>query len=160
MAHYTDGTVEDVTANAKFEPNDTEMAEVSTSGLVTARDLPGVVAVMARYQGQVAVFRASCRWAHRSNDVPSPRNFIDEAGVQATAHARDSTFVRVRRRHLLAPHDDRLAGRLPTIDEARQFLAEKDPAKRAKWIDTCWTSGELCRLLRHEVERHPAQQAA
>jgi hypothetical protein len=142
LAHYTDGTVEDVTANAKFEPNDTEMAEVSPSGLVTARDLPGVVAVMARYQGQVAVFRASLPLGAQVNDVPSPRNFIDELvfkqlrtlGIPPSPICDDNTFLR---RTTID-----VAGRLPTVEEATQFAANPDPAKRAKWIDALLASGD------------------
>ncbi len=59
VAHYTNGATEDVTGTVKFEPNNPEMAEVSASGLVKTLDLTGDVAVMARYQGQVGVFRAS-----------------------------------------------------------------------------------------------------
>ena len=57
LAHYTDGTIEDVTRLAQFDPNDGEMAEVSAHGLVKTLDLTGDVAVMARYQGHVGVFR-------------------------------------------------------------------------------------------------------
>ena len=59
MAVYSDGTTEDVTQMALYEPNDTEMAEVTTAGLVKTLDLSGEVAVMARYQGQVSTFRAT-----------------------------------------------------------------------------------------------------
>ena len=65
---------------AQFEPNDTEMAEVSAdAGWSRRRDLSGDVAVMARYQGQVAVFRASFPLgAPWSKNLPPPKNFIDE----------------------------------------------------------------------------------
>ena len=59
VAHYSDGSTEDVTRMALFEPNDTEMAEVTSTGLVKTLDLAGQVAVMARYQGQVATFRST-----------------------------------------------------------------------------------------------------
>ncbi len=135
LAHYSDGSVEDVTMMTKFEPNDTEMAEVSSSGLVTARDLPGTVAVMARYQGQVAVFRAALPLGAPINNIPAAKNFIDEAvfkqlrtlGIPPSPVCDDSTFI--RRTSL------DLAGRLPTADETTRFLADTDPAKRARWID-------------------------
>src|SRR5438552_10739312 len=50
IAHYSDGSTEDVTRTTQFDSNDTEMAEVSVSGLVTTSQLTGSVAVMARYQ--------------------------------------------------------------------------------------------------------------
>ncbi len=136
LAHYTDGSVEDVTANAKFEPNDTEMAEVSPSGLVTARDLPGTVAVMARYQGQVAVFRASLPLGAPVADLPAAKNVVDEAvfkqlttlGIPPSKVCDDATFIR------RVTVD--IAGRLPTVEESNAFVADKDPAKRAKLIDT------------------------
>ncbi len=62
IATYSDGTTEDVTRMALFEPNDAEMAECSVTGLVSTHDLSGEVAIMARYQGQVATFRQLCHW--------------------------------------------------------------------------------------------------
>ena len=55
-----------------------EMAEVSTSGLVKTLDLTGDVAVMARYQGQVGVFRASVPLGVPVESTPPPKNFVDE----------------------------------------------------------------------------------
>nr|MCU0979710.1 Ig-like domain-containing protein [Pirellulaceae bacterium] len=59
VAHYSDGASEDVTRTTTFDSNDKEMAEASSTGLITTSKLTGSVAVMARYQGQVAVFRAT-----------------------------------------------------------------------------------------------------
>src|SRR5262249_49709 len=58
-AHYSDGSVQDVTQRAQFESNDTDIAVVEGSGLVRSLEMSGEAAVMARYQGQVAVFRAT-----------------------------------------------------------------------------------------------------
>src|SRR5207237_10722071 len=57
-AHYTDGSTEDVTRWAQYQSNDTEVASVADGGRVETRELSGQAAVMARYEGQVAVFRA------------------------------------------------------------------------------------------------------
>src|SRR5262249_12685257 len=58
-AHYSDGRVEDITRRAQYESNDTEVAIVDADGLVRSLALSGEAAVMARYQGQVTVFRAT-----------------------------------------------------------------------------------------------------
>jgi len=135
IAHYTDGSTEDVTRMTQFEANDTEMAEASATGLVQTLDLTGDVAVMARYQGQVDTFRASIPLGVDVATVPEPRSFIDELvfrklaglGVPPSAVCDDGTFIR------RVTID--ITGRLPTADEARQFLADTDPAKRDTWID-------------------------
>jgi len=51
IAHYSDGSTEDVTRTTTFDSNDTEMAEVSVTGLVTTGQLTGSVAVMALAAG-------------------------------------------------------------------------------------------------------------
>jgi len=79
FATYTDGTVEDVTRMALYEPNDPELAESGKSGLVHTLDLTGEVAVMARYQGQVSTFRATVPLGIEVSKLPPVRNFIDEA---------------------------------------------------------------------------------
>ena len=108
LAHYTDGTVEDVTANAKFEPNDTEMAEVSPIGIgdrARSAGRGGGDGPIPRPSGRVS--RRACRWAHRSMTFRRREEFHRRVGVQAAEDAGDSAFGRVRRRHVPAPHDDR-----------------------------------------------------
>ncbi len=142
LAHYTDGTIEDVTRLAQFDPNDGEMAEVSAHGLVKTLDLTGDVAVMARYQGHVGVFRANVPLGASVDSLPPTKNFVDDAvfaklktlGVPPSPVCDDATFLR------RVSVD--IAGRLPTLEEARAFLADQDPAKRDRAIDRLLDSAE------------------
>ncbi len=142
IAHYTDGSFEDVTRMTQFEPNDPEMAESSETGLVHTTELTGDVAIMARYQGQVGVFRATVPLGLELDDMHEPANFVDEhifaklgeLGVPPSPVCDDATFLR---RVTLD-----IAGRLPTPDETRAFLADADPEKRNRWIDQLLDSGD------------------
>src|SRR6185436_8685632 len=58
-AHYSDGTTQDVTQRAQYESNDTEIAVVDGAALVRSLEMSGEAAVMARYLGNVAVYRAT-----------------------------------------------------------------------------------------------------
>ncbi len=135
MATYSDGSTEDVTRMALFEANDPEMAEVSVTGLVKTLDLAGEVAIMARYQGQVAVFRSTIPLGAEIAVKPALKNFIDEAvvgkldvlGIPASPVCDDGTFL--RRLYI------DITGTLPTEAEAAEFLASADPEKRNKVID-------------------------
>ncbi len=142
LAHYTDGSIEDVTHVATYDPNDSEMAECSSTGLVKTLDLTGDVAVMARYQGQVDVFRATIPLGISVDHLPPARNFVDELvfsklrtlGIPPSALCDDSTFIR------RVTID--LAGRLPTPQETEQFLADADPNKRDRLIDRLLDSAD------------------
>ncbi|QDU44156.1 Bacterial Ig-like domain (group 2) [Symmachiella dynata] len=135
VATYSDGSTEDVTRMALFEPNDTEMAESGKTGLVRSLDLSGEVAIMARYQGQVSTFRATIPLGADLADIPEPNNFVDEAvmnklkllGIPPSGPANDATFIR-------RAYVD-ITGEIPTAEEVRQFLADSDPEKRDKLID-------------------------
>ena len=61
LAHYSDGSVEDVTRRAQYESNDTDIAAVNETGIVSTLSMTGQAAVMARFSGQVTVFRAVVR---------------------------------------------------------------------------------------------------
>ena len=142
LARYTDGSVEDATRSALFEPNDKDMASADSQGLVKIFGQPGDVSVMVRYQAKVAVFQAIVPLGAPVENLPSPKNFIDElvfkklksVGMPPSEICDDSTFLR------RASVD--IGGRLPTPDEAKRFLADKGPAKRDKWIDSLLESAD------------------
>jgi hypothetical protein len=136
-AHYTDGSTEDVTHWAQYQSNDQEVATVAEGGLVESRELSGQAAIMARYQGQVAVFRAKVplgRPIAQSPEFP-PHNFIDELalkqwkslGLVPSELCTDAEFIR------RASLD--ITGTLPMPDEVKAFLADKALDKRAKLVD-------------------------
>ncbi len=135
-AHYSDGRVRDVTRTALYESNDKGMAEADENGRVRILDIPGNVAVMVRYQGKVSVYIASIPLGAPIAETPPPRNFIDELvfanlkqlGVPPSPVCEDDVFLR---RVALD-----VAGRLPTVDEARVFLASTDPDKRDRLIES------------------------
>jgi hypothetical protein len=135
IATYSDGATEDVTRMALFEPNEAEMAECSTTGLVSTLDLAGEVAIMARYQGQVATFRATIPLGADTSSMPEPLNLVDTAvfgklkqlGIPASEICDDATFLR---RVSLD-----IAGTLPTSEEVQSFLADTSPNKRGLLVD-------------------------
>lgn len=135
IATYSDGTTEDVTRMALFEPNEAEMAECSTTGLVSTLDLSGEVAIMARYQGQVSTFRATIPLGADTSTMPEPINLVDAAvfgklkqlGIPASDVCDDATFLR---RVSLD-----ITGGLPTEEEVRMFLADTSADKRDRLID-------------------------
>ncbi|MFY8202131.1 MAG: DUF1549 domain-containing protein [Pirellula staleyi] len=135
IALYSDGQQQDVTAAVQFESNDTEMADVTKRGLVSIKSLAGEVAVMARFQGQVAVFRASVPILEGQNQWPEPTNPIDAAviaqlkslNIPISNVCDDNTFLR---RVTLD-----LTGQLPTLAEIKQFGSNPSAGKRGEWIE-------------------------
>ena len=142
IARYSDGSAEDVTRMATYEPNDTEMAEVDQRGLVKTLEVTGDIAIMVRYQGQVGVFRASIPLGADVGELPEARGPIDEIvfeklrtlGVPPSGPADDATFFR------RVTID--LAGRLPTRDEVRAFRGDTSPYKRDRWIESLLASSD------------------
>ena len=142
IAKYSDGSQRDVTELALFESNDKAMAEVTSSGLVSTANIPGKVAIMVRYQGQTAVFSAAIPLGAAMSELPPQKNFIDqlifanlqELGIPPSPVCDDATFLR---RVSLD-----VAGRLPTLDETKAFMANSAPDKREQWIDQLLRSPE------------------
>ena len=134
-AKYSDGSVRDVTSLALYESNAEAMASVTADGLVKIENLPGKVAVMVRYQGQVAVFTAAVPLGAPVENLPPERNFVDkhvfanlkEIGIPPSPICDDATFLR---RVTLD-----IAGRLPTSKEATAFLASTESDRRDQVID-------------------------
>ncbi|GIW97807.1 MAG: S-layer protein [Pirellulaceae bacterium] len=144
VAHYSDGSVEDITRMAQYESNNTDLAEVDARGVVQLRRLPGDVAVMARYQGHVAVARFTiplgidlADW-----DWPTHRSWIDELvfaklrqlGLPPSRECDDGSFIR---RVTLD-----LTGRLPTAEETEAFLQSRSPDKVEQLVDRLLQSVE------------------
>jgi hypothetical protein len=137
LAHYSDGSVRDVTRQAQYQSNEISVASVDAEGLVRTFDVAGDATIMARYLGQVAVFRALVPLGKAVAQFPDfkANNYIDELaalrwkklGLVPSQLCSDSEFIR---RVTLD-----LCGRLPTLDETRAFLADTKPDRRARLID-------------------------
>ena len=140
VAHYTDGGSEDVTALAQFDTNVAGMAEVNERGQVEILEQTGDVAVMIRYQSQVAVFRATIPLGAPVEELPPTRNFVDDLvfkklkllGVPPSRVCSEEEFLR------RVTID--LTGRLPTLEEVESFLGDTTPDKRDRWIETLLAS--------------------
>ena len=142
-AHYSDGSAEDVTRRAQYESNDTEVAGVDGGALVHSLSLSGEAAVMARYQGQVAVFRAT---VPLGLPIPAytfePKTVVDQftqkkwqqLGIVPSENCTDEQFIR------RAALD--ITGTLPTPKQVLDFVNDRDPAKRDKLVDRLLESPE------------------
>ena len=125
-----------VTAESDFVSNAPHVVEADGHGLLQATDVPGEAAILVRYQGQVTVCRVALPRPHPGFPRPPERNFIDtlvwnklqRLGIEPSAAVDDAGFL--RRVYL-----DTI-GTLPTPAEARQFLTDANPDKRARLIDT------------------------
>jgi hypothetical protein len=135
-AHYSDGSVEDITRRAQYESNDTEIAVVEPAGLVRTLALSGEAAIMARYQGQVAVFRATVPLGAKTPAYSFPaQTLVDDfthkkwqqLGLVPSEACSDAQFIRRASLDII--------GTLPTPTEVKAFEADRDSGKRAKLVD-------------------------
>jgi hypothetical protein len=135
IAHYSDGSICDVTRLASYDANYPEMAVSTSLGRITVEDVPGEVAMMVRFQGQVGVFRAIIPQGLPVPATPPEKTFIDtfvfakqrQLGIPPSPLCDDATFIR------RVSID--VAGRLPTVSEVEQFIADPDTAKRDRLVD-------------------------
>jgi Protein of unknown function (DUF1549)/Protein of unknown function (DUF1553)/Bacterial Ig-like domain (group 2) len=137
-ARYSDGQVRDVTRWVKYSSSDEGVASVDDFGRVKMNG-PGEAAITLYYSSRVLYSRLSVPYPVPVDVSTYTRfdkhNYIDDLvlakwkalNIAPSAKADDSTFL--RRAYLDA------AGILPTAEEAEEFLADKDPAKRSEVID-------------------------
>jgi hypothetical protein len=138
-AKYSDGSTRDVTDLADYISTEKAIAGVDENGKVKASTESGETVIVARYMGQVAISRVDVpaeklQPAERYAKLPV-RNEIDKlvyarlqkVGYLPSETCSDAEFL--RRTSLDA------VGMLPSVEEARAFLADKNPSKYEKWID-------------------------
>ncbi|HEX4129757.1 MAG TPA: DUF1549 domain-containing protein [Pirellulales bacterium] len=137
LAHFSDGSVRDVTDLAQFSSSDEAVATVDEHGLVTS-ETRGEAAILVRYLEIMDTAYLTFLEQIEGFRWPSPpeNNFVDKH-VLAKLHllqimpadlCTDEEFV--RRVYL------DVIGMLPTIGETASFLADTSPQKRTKLIDT------------------------
>jgi hypothetical protein len=137
VAHWSDGTREDVTPLCRFRANDESIAQVSPAGVVSAVG-PGDTHVVVFYDNgitPVPVIRpVSDAIGPRYPDVPAPTrvdelvvNKLRKVGLVPSELCTDAEFLR---RISLD-----MTGTLPAPQEVTAFLADSSADKRFRKID-------------------------
>lgn len=124
-----------VTIESDYISNAGHVIAVDSRGQLQSSEIPGEAAILVRYQGLVTVCRVALPRPNPGFIRPPERGFVDtlvwdklqRLGIQPGALADDSMFL--RRVYL-----DTI-GTLPTSAEARRFLVDPSPDKRARVID-------------------------
>ena len=137
IAHFSDGSVEDVTALTVFSSNDESVATVTENGEIAVLR-PGDTAVIARYSGGVSSTQVLVPAPDDGQPYPVtfPHNKIDEfvgaklrkLNIRPSDLCDDADFIRRVSLDVI--------GRLPTPEATREFLADRSPGKRAKHVDS------------------------
>lgn len=133
-ARFSDGSESDVTHLVKFSSNDDSIAAADASGFVSGRR-GGETAIVVRGPGVAAAATVGVVLEKLAVRPIPVRNFIDEhinaklarLSIPPSPPASDSEFLR---RAFLS-----ITGVIPTQEEARRFLADRNPGKRARLVD-------------------------
>ncbi len=137
LAHWKDGTVEDVTLLTRFRTNDESVSAVSDTGVVTALG-PGDTHIVAFYDNGVHPVPVILPVTDKAGDkYPriAARTKVDELvigklkklGIMPSETCTDEEFLR------RASLD--VTGTLPTPAEIREFLADASTDKRTRKIN-------------------------
>jgi hypothetical protein len=136
LAHFSDGSVRDVTPLSVFTTSDEETAAADSNGRVTGLRR-GQSAILVQYEAHAAT--AYLSWLEDIDDFvwssPPERNYIDrlnfaqlrEFQIQPSELCSDSVFI--RRVYL------DLLGRLPEIEETERFLSDTAADRRERLVD-------------------------
>lgn len=133
IAHWEDGTREDVTCLCRFQSNDDAIARISTTGLVTSGE-DGDTHVVVSYDNAVVPILSYRPLSDRFGDAYPPiaahtevdrlvLQKLQKIGIVPSEICTDEEFLR------RASLD--VTGTLPTVDEVLAFCADGSPQKRA-----------------------------
>lgn len=136
-ARYSDGSTRDVTATCAWHSSEPAILSAA-DGVARAGEHAGEGTIMARHVGRIATWTAPVVRAGKIDPaayaaLPRPTPFDEPVWRKLATmnmlpgpRAPDSTLLR------RASLD--LVGRLPTPEEARRYLADSDPDKRARLV--------------------------
>ena len=154
LAHWKDGTVEDVTQITRFRTNDDTVSNVSDTGEVKCTG-PGDTHIVAFYDNGVHPIpvmlpvsdKVGPKYPKIVTNTKVDELVLDKlrkVGIVPSDKASDTEFLR---RVSLD-----VTGTLPTPSEVREFVADKSADKRAKKIDellnrpayAAWWATQMC----------------
>jgi hypothetical protein len=136
-ARYSDGSLRDVTPLAVFLTNNEPIAKVSPAGVITSGDR-GEAFVMARFDtttvgAQVIVVPKDLAFTFPQVEE---RNYIDTLIDDKLKKLRIAPSGLCTDEEFLRRVSIDIVGTLPSTEEHDRFLADPDPARRSKLIDT------------------------
>jgi len=137
LAHWKDGTVEDVTQLTRFRSNDDSVSTISMTGVVEAKDR-GDTHIVAFYDNGVhpipVILPVSDKTGSKYPRLATPSKVdemvvakLQKLGIVPSEACTDTEFLR---RVSLD-----VTGTLPTPDQITAFLSDKSPSKRAAKVD-------------------------
>lgn len=137
MVSFADGTTENITSLCEYRTLDDAVAEVDSTGNVTG-NRAGDTSIIVAYRGTVVPVRAmvplEVKPGYKYPSVPEV-NYIDKIvfsklkrlNIEPSSMSGDVEFLRRISIDVI--------GSLPTPNEIRTFVADKDPNKRSKKVD-------------------------
>ncbi len=134
IAHWDDGSVEDVTELCRFSSNDDGIAVIDENGRINAGQ-PGDTHVVVYYDNAVVpvpVLRPVAPLGQQKSEPTHPidqlvQQKLNKLGILPSDLCTDSEFIR------RASLD--ITGILPSGERVRQFLADSAPDKRQRLMD-------------------------
>jgi hypothetical protein len=137
LAHWSDGTVEDVTPLCRYRTNDESVAEIDSDGRIKSLG-KGDTHVVAFYDNGVMTTqvmlpvsdRVDTKYPHVESEAPIDRLVVEKLRKLVIVPSPLSDDMEFLRRVSLD-----ISGTLPAPDEVMAFAADDSPDKRSRKID-------------------------